>query len=175
MLNLEKIKDAFKVLKQSPYALPAALLVLGIIILSLFAIPTKNKSMDGESDLAPTEYIEMLENNLEHNIKKLSSVEKCSVMITVDTVEDNEYLENKTVSSSIEKESEEYSRQQEYLVIDDGDDSVVIKSRKMPKISGVLVIYDGASDIKIKKNIIDAVSTVLAIQSNKVFVISNQE
>ncbi len=176
MLEPEKLKKIIGSLKKSPFFLPVILLCVGVLILMIFASPTKNGKAQSVETLNTAEYIKSLEKNLENNIKKLTSIQDCSVMITISSLEDNEYLENKSVSSLLGKENEEYSRQEEYLVIDDGgDDSVVIKSRKMPQIRGALVVYDGSADIQTKKNILDAVSTVLGIQSNKVCVVSNQE
>ncbi len=176
MLSLEKINEIIRKFKTSSYAVPVFLLLIGIIILVLFMPPEKKPDNEKESFQDPQEYVESLEHTLKNNILKLNKVEDCSVMITVSSIDNYEYLENQIVSSSINEKDEEYSREQEYLVIDDGgEDNVVIKSKHLPEISGVLVIYDGSSDIVTKKNILDAVSTVLSIQSNKVCVLSNQE
>ncbi len=176
MLNLEKIKEKLSELKQSKYAVPILLFSMGVIILLLFITPSKQTENKQQSLQDPQEYVERLEHTLKNSILRLDTVKDCSIMITVSTIDDYEYLENKTVSSSINENDEEYSRQQEYLVIDEGgDDRVVIKSKHLPQISGVLVIYDGSADIVTKKNILDAVSTVLSVQSNKVCVLSNQE
>ena len=176
MLEPEKLKKAIQSFKSSPFFIPLTLLVIGVLLLILFVSPTGDKTSKKSASLSTEEYIQTLEMKLEKNINRITSVEDCSVMLTISSVEDNEYLENKSISSSLDEKSEEYSRQEEYLVIENGgDDSVVIKSRKMPKICGALVVYEGSADIHTKKNILDAVSTVLGIQSNKVFVVSNQE
>ena len=165
LLNNERIK---------PFLIPVVLLLLGVFILVITTNPSQ-KSVQ-ETAVDSEKYIQVLEKNLTKNIKKLTSVYDCSVMITISSFDQNEYLENKSVTSTMGEQNEEYNREGEYLVIDGGgDDSVVIKSRKMPEIRGALVVYDGSADINTKKNILDAVSTVLGIQSNKVCVVSNQE
>ena len=176
MLNLDKIKENIKEFKVNSYIVPLLLFLLGIFILLLLTTSTK-KSETKQGDYKDThEYVEMLEKTLKKNINKLNSVDDCSVMITIASVDDNEYLENKTISSATGDNDEEYSRQQEYLVIGNGgDDQVVLKSRHLPKISGALVVYNGSADIQTKMNILEAVSTVLSIQSNKVCVLSSQE
>ena len=176
MSNLEKIREKFSEIKQSQYALPIILLAIGVIILLLFISPTKEAEHKQNSLQDSQEYVENLERTLKNNILRLNTVKDCSIMITLSSIDEYEYLENKTVSSSINENDEEYSRQQEYLVIEEGgEDSVVVKSKHLPQISGVLVIYDGSTDIITKKNILEAVSTVLSVQSNKVCILSNQE
>lgn len=176
MLSLDRLKEILKKLKINPYVVPISLFAVGVIFLLFWASPQKKETSQNNNFLNTQEYVEMLEHTLKKNINKLDSVNDCSVMITIASIDDNEYLENKSISSMIKEDNEEYSREQEYLVIDDGgDDRVVIKSRRLPKISGALVIYEGSADIETKKNISDAVSTVLSIQSNKVCVLSNQE
>lgn len=176
MLYPDKIKKIIVTVKNNQFFIPIILLIVGIFVLVFLGSSSGKEKTKKTEIVNTTEYIETLENNLQKNIKKLASVQDCSVMITISSLEDNEYLENKSITSSLGEKNEEYSREEEYLVIDDGgDDSVVIKSRKMPAICGALVVYDGNDDIQTKKNILDAVSTVLGIQSNKVCVVSNQE
>jgi len=169
--------DVLKILSSErfkPFLLPTIMIVAGVIMLTVISYP--QKKVKNEETINVDHYVSTLENNLEKNIKKLTSVNDCSVMITVSSADQNEYLENQNVSSSLVGDEEEYNREKEYLVIDEGgDDAVVMKARKMPDIRGALVIYDGKDDIKIKMNILEATSKILGIKSNKVCVISSQE
>ena len=174
MFQMDKLKTILFEMKKKPFFVPLVFIILGIVLISLFSFETeKPKTISKELD--PYEYAEDLENKLSKRIKEFSGVEDCSVMITLSSVENNEYLENSSVSSTMDKENEQYSRQKEYLVIDEnGNDTVIVSSKKMPKVCGALVVYQGIDDVEIQKNILDSVSTLLGIQSNKVCVVAEQ-
>lgn len=174
MFNLDSLQRLLKNERLKPLIIPAVILLIGVVVFGLSSTPSQKSELIERVDTE--EYTRLLEKRLEKNIKKMNSVYDCDVLITISEIEQNEYLENKSVSSTLGDQNEEYSREEEYLIIDNGgDDDVVIKSRKMPEIRGALVVYKGSCDINTKKNILDAVSTVLGIKSNKVCVVSNQE
>ncbi len=139
----------------------------------VFFSGSKTKETDhSEQSIEIQSYIEELEKKLEKQISSLSSVESCDIMLTVSQIKENEFLENSKESAN----ETQYSREKEYLIVsENGNDTVIIKSKSLPKISGVMVIYKGKSDVETTNQIIQAVSTVLGIQSNRVCVIANKE
>lgn len=174
MLQINKFKELFVNIRQKPYAIPVSLILMGVLLVLAVSITSNASGATTENSTDAYKYIENLEKNLEKNISRINNIEDCSVMITVSSVEDKEYLKNSTVSSSTDSQSEEYTREKEYLVIESGgEDTVIVESTHMPEICGALVVYTGKNDIETQKKVIDAVSTVLGIQSNKVCVISN--
>lgn len=174
MLRPSDVRKILYSEKNKQFLLPTMLIVAGVFLLIVISSPkTSNKN---EDTINLDRYVSALESNLEKNIKKLSSVNDCSVMITVSSLDQNEYLENQNVSSSLGDDEEEYIREKEYLVIESGgEDTVVMKVRKMPEIRGALIVYEGENDINIKMNILKAATTILGIKSNKVCVVSSQE
>ena len=174
MFSIKFIQTLLDNKKIKPFIIPAVVLLVGIVIFGVFSAPYQSEEARDEIDV--NKYAAFLEKKLESNIEKLNAVYDCNVLITVSALEQNEYLENKSVTSTLGEKNEEYSREEQYLVIDNGGgDDVVIKSRKMPEIRGALVVYSGRDDINTKKDIIDAVSVVLGIKSNKVCVVANLE
>lgn len=175
MLNKFNLTALFSDGKLAKYKMPLIILVAGVMLLlfsGLFGGGEKSKTEVKDTD----QYVAHLQKTLQNNIKKLNSVEDCSVMITLAASEENTYLENSDVSSTVRDDETQSSAQRDYLVIDGKDgDQVVVESKKFPRIQGVLVVYKGVDNITIKKNILDAVSTVLGIKSNKVFVVSTLE
>lgn len=175
MLQLNNFTGYFAKIKKIPKFVPLILMGIGLLLVlfgnSVRAAPAeKSVKTDYEG------YVRGLETSLRKNIIKLNSVKDCTVMITVSSYEDNKYLENANVSSTVGDKSTQNSSQHEYLVIKNGgDDSVVVQSRRVPTIGGVLIVYDGSTDMSTKKNIIEAASTVLNIQSNKVCVVSTSK
>ncbi len=169
-----QMNDLIFKIKAKPYLMPIIVVCVGVLILLLFSgKPTAQKS-ESEELYDPYEYTTKLEKKLKKHILALEAVNSCEVMITLSSLENNDYLENFSVSSNRSEDSEQYSRQNEYLVIDeDGNDSVIIEKINAPQICGALVIYNGKTDVETQKNIIDAVTTVLGLQSNKVCVVSN--
>lgn len=172
MLNIHNFSHLIHKFKQSPYAVPIVLLLLGVALLFLFS--GNGKTEDKAVSVDGLDYINTLEKELEKKLGNMQEVESCSVMITVSSVEDREYLENTAVDSSQNEDSEEYSRQKEYLVIESGgEEGVIVKSELMPEICGALVVYEGSGDVDTRKNILEAVSTVLGVRSNQVCIIAN--
>lgn len=173
MFQTDKLKGVLIFLKRTPYAVPILLAILGVCLLLVFSNDGKQAKTKSSLSEDPNEYVDRLEKELEESINGFSSVESCSIMITLSSLESNEYLENSSVSSSSGNNGEQYDRQSEYLVIDqDGNDSVIIENRNTPQIRGVLIVYKGAGDVETQKNILDAATTVLGVKSNKVCVVA---
>ena len=174
MFQTDNFKKILERLKKSPYFVPVLLVIAGLLLLLCFSGTGESTKASSVEVYDPYDYVDTLEKNLEKSICKFSGVDSCSVMITLASLENNEYLENSSVSSSNGEATEQYTRQEEYLVInEDGNDSVIVSSKKTPKICGALIVYQGSADIETKKNNLDAASTVLGLQSNKVCVVVN--
>lgn len=175
MLKVDNLKEIlFKIIRK-PYAIALFCVILAVGLLLTVSGKNEEKNVSNESTDV-THYTEQLQKTVKNMICKMNSVEDCSVMITVSSIDDNDYVANYNATSSIGENNTQNNTQKEYLVINDGGgDSVVVRSKKMPKIGGVLIVYEGTADIMVKKNITDAVATALGIQMNKVFVVSTCE
>ena len=172
MLQPDLIKNIFVKFQRSVYFIPTMLVIGGIMLLILFSDHSNQKTAETE-EYNPYDYAERLEEKLKKHLSDLSFVEECSVMITLSSLENNEFLENSSVNSSKGETAEQYSEQNEYLIVNkDGNDTAIIETKKTPKICGVLIIYKGENDVETQMHILEAASTVLGVQSNKVCVIN---
>lgn len=168
---MEKWNDILHRFRKSPYVVPVILVIAALLLLSIFSRES-GPSGDKKESFDAYEYVEGLEAKLKKTIGSFSWVEECQVMITLESFENNEYLENSSVSANQSENAEQYSKQREYLVInEEGSDEVILRTRNTPEIGGALIVYKGANNLEAKKNILEAASTVLGLRSNKVCVI----
>ncbi len=160
-------------LKNKKLLLPVTLIICGVLLLILFPGNKDNDSSKPAETQDAEQYIKKLEKKLEHSISLFGGVEQCDVMITAASTENNRYLENSKTTASVDEKNEQYSKETEYLVVDDnGHDRVIIEKRNLPEICGALIVYQGKDDLQIQKNILDAVSAVLGLPSNKICVVT---
>jgi stage III sporulation protein AG len=137
----------------------------------------QNKSMK--------DYEEYYENQLKEALEQIVGVDEVNVVVTVDSSEEKIYEKNESSQKQRTNETdqeggkrsiEESSKEDQIVIIQDGEKEVpIISETKKPKVSGVLVVAGGADNIQIKKWIIEAVSRVLDVSTHRVAVMPKDQ
>lgn len=169
--KIEKIKDFLK--KDKKLAFMLLLAIVGVILLVCSEFISKEKSEELKNNIVNTrEYAENIEEKLVEIISAIDGAGSVSVMVTIETGEENVYA--KQVKSDEQSDSEKTVSQYEYeyIVVKSGSSSengMLLKVIE-PNIRGVAVVCDGGDNASVRENIINTVSAVLNIKTNKISV-----
>lgn len=123
------------------------------------------------------------EKQIEEFVSKIDGVSSVSVIVYIESVNDIVSAQNTNTDSEniTEKDSNGGSRdtvnkseKNEYVIVKDkdGNESVVVISKKMPKISGVAICAKGASSNVVKEKIINSVKSAFGLEDSEIFVCS---
>ena len=129
--------------------------------------PTVQESPAPNADAAGS-----IERRLETVLSRMAGVGKVTVMLTLDQTEE-QVLAVDGRSSSSETGSSTESRPA--TVSEDGKESPIVLTERLPRVRGVIVVAEGAANISVRMNISAAVSTVLGIDEKcvEVFVMES--
>ncbi|WP_033828447.1 stage III sporulation protein AG [Bacillus andreraoultii] len=130
------------------------------------------------------DYEEYYENQLKEAIESIVGVGDISIVVNVDSTEQVVYEKNiinkkqitsETDSNGGKREVEDNSKEEQIVVIREGDKEVpLVSETKKPVIRGVLVVAKGAENVQVKKAIIEAVMRTLDVPSHRVSVLAKK-
>lgn len=141
VFNFSGIMGFLKSDKAMKVIIFAGLAVIMLIFLSGFIDGNKKEQTAERLDI--TAYQEQLEQKLADILSNIEGTGKISVMITMESTEENVLSEKETVKSVI-----------------------------TPRVRGVIVICDGGENVVVKQKIVDAVTKVFDISTTRVSVIN---
>ncbi len=169
--KIEKIKEL--ILKDKKLAFMLVLAIIGAVLLvgSEFIGKEKTEQKVGVS-VDTYEYAEAMEKKLAEIISAIDGAGSVSVMVTVETGEENVYA--KQVKSDEQSDDNKTMSQYEYeyIIVKSGTSSengMLLKVIE-PNIRGVAIVCDGGDNASVRENIINTVSAVLNIKTNKISV-----
>lgn len=175
-------------------------LVLGLVIMVIGKIAPGNQTEDNqpekhegtnkafESDAYQYDYegvffISYYEKQIENFVSKIEGVSDVNVIVYIDSVNDVIPAENKSEKQEniTEKDSNGGTRDttsssiiKDFVVVKDkdGNESIVVISNKMPRITGVAICAKGAETNVVREKIINAVKSAYALENCEIFVCS---
>ncbi|RWZ60111.1 stage III sporulation protein AG [Halobacillus fulvus] len=192
-------KEGRKVNKQKYFIILGLIGVLIILTGSLFQgddgsmppvqeIQTSRNSPDDAQESDKTSSITQLEEEYEKQLKPLleniDGVSGVELMINLAATHEKVYDKNIIISKQTTKETdknggereiEDYSREQQLVLVRQGDREVplLIKTSK-PEVSGVLVTAKGVGQLEVKGWVVEAISRVLDVPSHRISVLPKQ-
>lgn len=147
-------------------ALTALLVICGIVLLVISALPVKEKSGSEKSRLDI--YVESTEKRLTSAVSAIQGAGKSRVFISAENTFETVYANNASInegpSGKVTEKSLAYAGNSSYT-----SEPVVVKEL-CPAIKGVLVVCEGGNDPSVKEDIINSVSIALGISKNKIHV-----
>ena len=145
--------------KQGRARLAAAVGVLAMLLILLSELfpqdTAAGSTKNTKSAQSSTEYQAQLENRLEHLISQMSGAGKTTVMVTLETGEED-------------TQSGEMQSQQTHVLLEDG--SALTETVCLPQVCGVAVLCEGGGDIRVAARITELVSALLDLPSNRICV-----
>ena len=169
--KIDKIRDLIK--KDKKLVLMLLLAIVGVVLLLCSEFLSKEKTEETARSVVDTcEYAETIEKKLVEIISAIEGAGSVSVMVTIETGEENVYA--KQVKSDEQSDDEKTASQYEYeyIVVKSGTSSengMLLKVIE-PNIRGVAIVCDGGDNAAVRENIINTVSAVLNIKTNKISV-----
>jgi len=150
------------------------------------------QTIDYDSQMSPTDHssspFSSIENELEQRTKdileKMIGVGKVSVLITVESTEEQIIEQNKSESKSVTQETDKNGGLREITTTthdgqvvfleSSGEQEPVITKVINPRIRGVLIVAEGAEDATVRKLIIQAVEKGLNVHQSKISVVPSK-
>lgn len=173
-------------------------LILGVSIMILTKYFPQQEKNDGQSEVKSDNvssemkedscndgefFTGFYEKQIEEFVSKIDGVSSVDVIVYIESVNDIVPAQNTSGNeeSITEKDSNGGSRdtvstteKNEYVIVKDkdGNESVVVISSKMPKISGVAICAKGASSNVVREKIINSVRSAFGLEDSEIFVCS---
>lgn len=192
---------SWEVLKNPKLLWIAAVLILGIVLMSLGNfmrgpeqagfVPEKNiDEMSGETNTAEGELTvveKQLEKRLEKILSQIDGAGKVSVSLVLETGPEYEYAVDVSTKHRTTEEGDQgggsrvttESDQSDELVLlhgsQKGTENPVVVKEKKPVVRGVLVVAPGAPDPWIRSHLSTAVQTLLDVEAHQVKVFPREE
>lgn len=166
---MSKIGDFWgrlKKIKHIQIILPVLIgLVLCVIYFTFTDSSSSDKGVENSTQEASStvEYVDRLENKMSNVLSKISGVDECEVIITLESGFEYEYATDTETKTTISGGNETTITTETLILI--SNEPVVVKEI-YPVIKGVVVVANGANDFAVKMNILSAVETVLEIDRN---------
>lgn len=163
-----------------------AIILIIVIVLAIYFSTLNSSNNDEIISEVDTVKSENISNNddickkLENTLSKIQGVGEVDVLITYESeaeivpaiVKDTQ----KTSSNENESVSSTQSEQTEVVTVNsNGNENVVILTKKLPKVRGVIVVAQGAENVTTRINIQSAVKTILNIDVAQVEVFDMKE
>ena len=120
-----------------------------------------------------------MENEVTALLKEINGVGDVKVMITLQSGEENVYVEQEKKSedtqinqtSSNVQESAQSSYENEIVIVkEQNDNKPLIEKTLLPEIQGIAVVCSGGDDILVISAVTNSVSVVLNVPTNRIFV-----
>lgn len=169
--KIEKIKDLIK--KDKKLAFMLLLAIIGVVLLIGSEFFNKEKSDQNlKTSIDTSEYAENIEKKLVEIISAIDGAGNVSVMVTVETSEENVYARQVKGDEQTDSEKSALQYEYEYIVVKSGtsaENGMLLKVIE-PNIRGVAIVCDGGDNASVRENIINTVSAVLNIKTNKISV-----
>lgn len=156
--------------------------VIGIVGIILIAASDLNFA-DKEYSSDDTDYLQsykiQLENELTQLLKEVEGVGEVSVMLTLESGEENVYVQQQKSTSDIDitdeegktRESSQSSYENEVVIVSEQNSTYPLVERTIqPVVQGVAVVCGGADDIKVVSAVTNIVSVVLNVPTNRIYV-----
>ena len=160
------IKSRLLSLNKGKTALTALLILSGIFLLVISALPESPKTDMGKSRLDT--YVESTEKRLTSAVSAISGAGAVTVFITAENTFETVYASNASInegpSGKVTEKTLAYAGTSSY-----GSEPVIVKEL-CPAIKGVLIVCEGGNDPSVKEDIINSVSIALGISKNKIHV-----
>ncbi|TGB04341.1 stage III sporulation protein AG [Halobacillus salinus] len=135
-----------------------------------------------------TDSISQLEKEYESQLKPLleniDGVSEVDIMINLAATHEKVYDKNLIISKQTTKETdknggereiEDYSREQQLVLVRQGDREVPLLTKtEKPDVSGVFVTAKGVDSMEVKSWVVEAISRVLDVPSHRVSVLPKQ-
>ncbi len=144
ILSLKEIKELFRSEKKIKIALISGAVIILMIAFSGLSASQEKKAERSHFDYSEqAQYEEELEKKLSKVLSEVDGIGSMSIMITLDSSEENVYLKDDDELTSI----------------------------RTPSVRGVIVVCDGGDDIIIREKVIKAVAGVFGISTTHISVI----
>ncbi len=152
--------------------------ILLIFLSSLFPKSDK-KSESVSAENSTDSYISATKSDIEVLVKKISGVNRVSVVLTLETGVTYNYAEefkdNATDKSSSSGSDSTQNREQKKTVVTDaeGNEAPIVINEFLPVIRGVAVVYGAPDNEFINNKISSALTAALDISSKQIFIYGN--
>ncbi|WP_173916184.1 stage III sporulation protein AG [Halobacillus sp. Marseille-Q1614] len=147
--------------------------------------PPADKQTSGSGPEAPVMAVADLEKEYEAQLtpllENIQGVSEVDLMVNLAATEEKVYdknliigkqTTNETDKNGGEREIEDYSKEQQLVLIRQGDREVPLLTKtNKPPVSGVFVTAKGVENMKVKEWVVEAVSRVLDVPSHRVSVL----
>lgn len=131
--------------------------IAGIIL--IFISNSYSESISSDNDTVIRFYSEELEKRVEELILEMESVDKVSVLITLESSGETVYAQNQNTDSF------------EYVIYSNKEGEMGLKLKEInPTVRGVAVVCTNGDNIAVKEKIISMLSSVLGIPTNRITV-----
>jgi len=153
--------------------------IIGIVLISIgdFNFPDRNKS--DETVYSLEDYCCQLETEMTELLREIEGVGEVKVMITMESGEENIYVEQeksavdnrKTQTDTDIQENTQSTYENEIVIVSaQNNNQPLIEKTVQPTVKGVAVVCSGADDIYVVSDVINTVSVVLNVSTNRIYV-----
>lgn len=155
--------------KKDKIKICAALLLLGIVLLSLSGIfKSETPNNTASNAFSAEDYKTMLEQQMKNILSQISGIGEVEIMITLEGEAMKEIAYNESTNESATQTS---ASKDAILVKDDSGTTPYIVEEKYPSVVGVVVVAQGAENSTVKYYITEAVKAALNVGAHKIVVI----
>ncbi len=125
------------------------------------------------------QYKSEMEKEITALLEEIEGVGEAKVMITLESGEENVYVQQQKTANDTRKQQNENNSQEDtkttfeneiVIVEESGDNSALIEKTIQPVVQGVAVVCSGADDIKVVSAVTNSVSVVLNVPTHKICV-----
>lgn len=172
----EKIKNIINSVKKPKFIIILGICGILLICLTSFSTPKKETGSSEIKEETLLEYKQNLELETENLIKKITSYQEVTVVITLQTGYIYNYAdETKLNQSNKEGEGEKditTDSEQKYIIVTDssGNEQALLVNCNLPEIRGVAVVYSGKNYEALNEKIEEALMATLNVSSKRIYI-----
>ena len=148
------------------------LLILAIIFFGDFNFSSSTSSITSSESTTYTnceDYVKSLEKRLKNVLGKIKGSGNVEVMITIENgIEYEIATDNESSTISKDGQTTTTSSSKPIIITNDGQETPIIISENLPKITGVVIVSSGADDVFVKLNLLTATETLLNVSHNEI-------
>lgn len=153
--------------------------VIGIILVSAGDFNFSHRNNNAETTFSLDDYCIQLENEITELLREIEGVGDVKVMITMESSEENIYVEQeksaidnrKTQTDTDIQENIQSTYENEIVIVSaQNNNHPLIEKTVQPTVQGVAVVCSGADDIYVVSDVVNTVSVVLNVSTNRIYV-----
>ncbi len=148
------------------------LLSAGLVLLALSSLGEKDASGETRAVFDEEAYTASLEERTERLLSSVEGVGEVHVMLTMDSVWEEHYATDQSVSEHQAGESKEANIQQSIILQSEknGTKTPILQSVTMPRVRGVSVVCTGGSNAAVQMKVMSLVQALFDLDANRISV-----